>query len=312
MTPAGDIERDSYAERRPGASVELATRQHGVVAHDQLLADGWTADQIRYAVRIRRLIPVHLGVYAVGHRRLSFEGCVTAAILAGGEGAAISNFTAATLWGIAPKRGEIEISVPRTRRWNPGTLVVHRPRKLVDDITSHKGIAVTTVARTLMDCSPQCSIQELRRMLNEAEYLRLADRTLVADRLRQSPGAPGARKLKRVLATNAPPSRSELERRFHQLIAANGFPAPKRNSIVEIRGELFEVDAWWPEHRLVVELDGAKAHDTENRFELDRRRDELFVAEGIRVVRITWKRVTTERADLLRSLTALLATPGRR
>jgi very-short-patch-repair endonuclease len=183
---------------------------------------------------------------------------------------------------------------------------------LADDIVISNGIAVTSVPRTLMDLAPRYSIQELRRMINEAEYQRLADRALFADRLSRSPNARGARKLKRVLATNAPPSRSELERRFHQLIAGKGFPAPRRNSIVEIRGERFEVDAWWPEHRLVVELDGVRAHDTDNRFELDRRRDELFTTEGIRVVRVTWKRVTQDRLDLLRSLRALLATPGRR
>ena len=147
-------------------------------------------------------------------------------------------------------------------------------------------------------------------MLNEVEYQRLADRALIADRLARTPNVHGARKLKRVLGSNAPPSRSELERRFHQLIAGKRLPAPKRNSIVEIRGERFEVDAWWPQHRLVVELDGVRAHDTDNRFELDRRRDELFAAEGIQVVRVTWKRVTKERADLLRSLRAILARSG--
>jgi very-short-patch-repair endonuclease len=147
-------------------------------------------------------------------------------------------------------------------------------------------------------------------MINEAEYQRLADRVLVADRLARTPNVNGARKLKRVLATNALPSRSELERRFHQLIAGKGLPAPRRNSIVEIRGERFEVDAWWPEHRLVVELDGVKAHDTDSRFELDRRRDELFTSEGFRVVRVTWKRVTKERVDLLRSLQTILRRSG--
>jgi very-short-patch-repair endonuclease len=200
--------------------------------------------------------------------------------------------------------------VPRTRRFNPDTLWVHRPHRLIDDIVIKDGIAVTTVPRTLMDLGPRCSIQELRRMLNEAEYQRLADRAIVADRLARTPNVHGARRLRRVLATNAPPSRSELERRFHQLIAGKGLPAPRRNSVVEIRGERFEVDAWWPEHRLVVELDGAKAHDTDNRFELDRRRDELFTAEGIRVVRVTWKRVTTEQLDLVRSLSALLVQSG--
>lgn len=311
MTPAGDIRRDIADKRRPGV-VELATRQQGIVARRQLIALGWTVHQINEALDRGDLIRIHRGVYAVGHTALSFDAKLVAAAFAGGDGAAISHSTAAALWGLSPQRGRIEISVPRSRRWNPSTLVVHRPHRLIDDITSHRGIAVTTVARTLMDCSPHCSIQELRRMLNEAEYQRLVDRSLVTDRLNQTPAARGARRLKRVLATNAPPSRSELERRFHQLIAGKAFPAPRRNSIVEIRRERFEVDAWWPEHRLVVELDGAKGHDTDNRFELDRRRDELFMAEGIRVVRVTWKRVTAERADLLKSLNSLLATPGRR
>lgn len=310
MTPAGDIEAFMGPERRLSAPFELGSAQHGVVSRSQLVWAGWSARQIKTAISSRRLTVLHRGVYAVGHVALEFEGRLTAAVLAGGEGAAVSHLSAARLWGIGPMPQRVEISVPRTRRFNPDTVVVHRPHRLIDDIVIRNGIAVTTVPRTLMDLAPRCSIQELRRMLNESEYQRLADRTLVADRLARTPSVHGARKLKRVLATNAPPSRGELERRFHQLIARSGLPAPRRNSIVEIRGERFEVDAWWPEHRLVVELDGAKAHNTDNRFELDRRRDELFVAEGIRVVRITWKRVTTDSVDLVRSMNALLVRTG--
>ncbi|HWI23014.1 MAG TPA: type IV toxin-antitoxin system AbiEi family antitoxin domain-containing protein [Baekduia sp.] len=310
MSSVGDISRHIGDKRRPSVA-DLATRQHGIVRRSQLIALGWTTHQVNAAIARRELIAIHRGVYAVGHSAVGFEGRLVAAIFAGGSGSAISHFAAAALWGIAEPRGQIEISVPRNRRWNPSTVVVHRPHRLVEDIAQRNGIAVTTVARTIMDLAPLCPIQELRRMLHEAEVARLTDRVDVYERLMLTPAARGARRLKRVLATNAAPSKHELERRFHQLIAGKGIHAPRRNSVVEIRGEIFEVDAWWPEHRLVVELDGFAVHGTRTKFESDRRRDELFLTEGIHVVRVTWLRVTRDSADLVRSLRTLLSTPGR-
>jgi very-short-patch-repair endonuclease len=66
------------------------------------------------------------------------------------------------------------------------------------------------------------------------------------------------------------------------------------------------VDIFWPDQRLIVELDGREYHDDEDAFEDDRDKDADLVAAGFRVVRVTWNRLTQEperEAARLRRLT---------
>lgn len=72
----------------------LADAQHGVVSRTQLIAVGVTERQIDYRLRRKRLRKIHLGVYAVGHRALKPEGVWMAAVLAAGEGAVLSHWSA--------------------------------------------------------------------------------------------------------------------------------------------------------------------------------------------------------------------------
>ena len=59
-----------------------ATRQHGTVATAQLVAAGLGRGAIHLRVRQGRLHPIHRGVYAVGHPRLTTRGHMWAAVLA--------------------------------------------------------------------------------------------------------------------------------------------------------------------------------------------------------------------------------------
>jgi hypothetical protein len=49
----------------------LASRQHGVVTREQLLAAGFTRRMIEGKLRSGYLIPIHPGVYLVGHRAVA-------------------------------------------------------------------------------------------------------------------------------------------------------------------------------------------------------------------------------------------------
>jgi len=87
---------------------DLATRQHGVVSTRQLLAMGYAERTIHEWNASGRLHPLHQGVYAVGHRRLTWHSHCWAAIL-GAEAnetdelvwpAVASHGSAAYLWGL--------------------------------------------------------------------------------------------------------------------------------------------------------------------------------------------------------------------
>src|SRR6478736_3132343 len=80
----------------------LPERQWGVVALGQLRALGLGRGAVAHRVAAGRLLRVHRGVYAVGHRALGPEGRWLAAVLACGSGALLSHASAARLWDIRP------------------------------------------------------------------------------------------------------------------------------------------------------------------------------------------------------------------
>jgi very-short-patch-repair endonuclease len=70
----------------------------------------------------------------------------------------------------------------------------------------------------------------------------------------------------------------------------------------------FEVDSYWPEHLLAVEVDSRAHHLTTAAFECDRERDIVLQLAGIRVVRITERRLL-ERPDAVADDVARLLAP---
>ena len=108
----------------------IASRQHGVISSTQLIAAGLTTSAIGRWVSAGRLHRIHRGVYAVGHTALTHRGRWMAAVLACGEGAALSHTDAAYLLDLLPppaNRGPVHLTVAGDggRRRRDG-LVVHR------------------------------------------------------------------------------------------------------------------------------------------------------------------------------------------
>lgn len=291
----------------------LADAQHRVVGRLQLLDLGLTARSIGYRVSIGRLHEVLPSVYSVGAKRLTVEGRGMAVALWGGQGATISHRSAAALWGVLPARGMIHVTCRRRRNPRPG-IAVHQRRLAADEVTTHEGIPVTTVARTLLDIAATEGRNALVRALREAEYLRLADATSLPTLIARYPGARGSKVAASVLGERRTPghTESELEDRFVEFLAARGLPMPRTNAWVEVRDERFRVDCLWEQEMVVVELDGHRAHDADDRFESDRRRDLALTGVGYAVARVTWRRLHDDPDGLASDLRDLLGRRGRR
>jgi len=58
-------------------------------------------------------------------------------------------------------------------------------------------------------------------------------------------------------------------------------------------------DLYWPAHHLVVEFDGWGAHGHRLAFESNRKRDQVLVACGIRVMRVTDRHLTNEHIAVI-------------
>lgn len=298
-----DVEIDTRQWDRVLAA--LAERQHGVVARWQLLELGMGRGAIARRLECGRLHLVHRGVYAVGHRALSKRGRFMAAVLAGGPGAVLSHRSAAELWGMRQSsRARIEITVEGSSRTRPG-IEAHRGKLAPDEVTTHDGIPVTTVPRTLLDLAAVVPATQVERALNEAEVLRLWDPLSLEDLLDRHPGARGTAAMRGMIETarrGAEITRSELENRFLTLIAEKGLPRPETNVIIEG----LEVDCCWREQRVIVELDGHAAHGTRAGFERDRERDRKLHVAGWRPIRVTWWQLDREPDEVAADVEALL------
>ena len=283
----------------------IARRQRFVVAHRQLVEAGVSRRAIQHRLEIGRLHPLHRGVYLVGHPVPLPLARPTAALLACGAGAVLSHLSAAYLWGIRENRaGPVHVTVPADRRpTSRAGVVIHRSgTRATGEARRRDSLPVTSPVRTLIDLAAVVPERELKWAVEEARVRRLLKLRELAVAHEAHRGRRGAAALGRVLAaTGAAPTatRSEAERRLLDLIAAAGLPAPRAN--VRVAGHL--VDLYWPAERLVVELDGYAYHAHREAFERDRRRDGDLAAAGIRVIRLTWRRITAEPA----AVTALLA-----
>ena len=281
---------------------ELAGRQHGVVSLAQLRELGVPRHAVDRRLRARRWYPLHRGVYAVGHRALTWRSHLIAAVYACGPGALASHRAAGALHGLV-KSGRIEVTAARGRKPKPG-ITVHRARSLHDpDRTFIAAVPVTTVARTLVDLADTESEERLAKAVHQAEILRVFDLRALEQAQARAGTRTGRGRLTRVLAAYQPELhllRSRAERRVRDLCAEAGLPKPQFN--ISLGG--YELDVYWPEARLALEIDGAETHDTTYAFHSDRRRDRALAAQGIQVNRVTWPDLN---ADLTRQLREILA-----
>lgn len=286
---------------------ELATRQHGVVSIRQMIDDlGYSRGAVARATASAHLHPLHRGVYAVGHTNLSLRGRCLAAVFASGPEALLSHYSAAWLWGLA-RWSPIPLSVTSPISRGPRTPIrLHRSRILTAaDCEAIDAIPVTAVPRTALDLAAKLRPQQLLRLLDRAEELRLFDLRRFEDMLRRAGGHRGAGPLRGALEIYrpAPFTRSGLERRFRELVLEAGLPRP----VTGFNEASYELDVYWPEERFAVELDTYETHGSHLSFEEDRLRQENLKLAGVEMIRVTGHRLDQEPRQVIERVARLLA-----
>lgn len=284
-----------------------AARQHGIVSRQQLVDAGLGRGAIEHRLRIGWLHRMYRCVFAVGHPPLTREARWMGAVLVHGASAALSHVCATALWEIRPYTGEwIDVTISsRNGRKRRHGIRLHRSSTLTaDDIGAHRGIPVTTIARTLLDVAATLREPSLARTVEQTEIRRLFDLRAVERTLARNPTHPGAVRLTRALELYRDDefTRSDLEPIFLALCAAHGIPRPLVNHIVE--GE--EADFFWPVQRVIVETDGRATHFTRSAYESDRARDARLLALGYRTMRVTERQIRLGSATVAQTLLAVL------
>jgi very-short-patch-repair endonuclease len=247
----------------------------------------------------------HRGVYLVGAGPVDHATRSLAAVLACGEGAWLSHRAAAVLWRLlATSEATIDVSVEgrRTRdrvgiRTHLRTRIDRRDRRIRD------GVPVTAPALTLLDLA-EVEPAMLERALNEARVNRLTSQSELAATMSRYPGHHGLAALLPLFRaqSNDDFSREEAEGRLWELIGLAALPEPRRN--FHFRG--YEIDFFWPDLRLAVELDGYRWHSSRDRLNRDRQRDAALTALGVQVLRFSYDQLG-EPAKLVAQLAATIA-----
>jgi len=277
---------------------ELAERQHGVVARRQLIALGLGRGLIQDRLDSGKLVELHRGVFALGHRRISLHGEWMAATLACGPNAHLSHGSAAQLWGIRGIRRPHEVlRVSGHRR--PHGVWLHQTRSLPDeDVTIEAGIPVTTIERTIMDNAGRLDERQLEHMIVDADRSGRLNWQELHRRMEQGNGRKGLRRARRVAARIDPRAAdtiSPLEVDFFSLCQRAGMPLPQVN--VWIEGHL--VDFYWPQAKVIVETDGYKYHKDRVAFERDHETTVALTAAGYMVHRATYRMLKRDPGPFL-------------
>ncbi len=283
---------------------EVAGAQRGLVHRSQLRALGITRGSYEHRLQTGALHPVLPSVLSVVYPVLEPLAQETAALLYAGENTVLSHDSAAALWRMARNPSFVALTVVgRHVRTRPG-LHVHQVSGLdIRDVRLHQGFPVTSPARTLIDCA--VSELPLDRLLNEARALKLVTDHEIHEAMERCPRRTGVRALRALLDAERDSgyTRSEAERLLKRIITEAGIEAPIFNS----RVEGIEADAYWPKHRLIVEVDGYQYHGRWASFQSDRARDNHLITTGYTVLRFTWHQLTQRPlpvlAQIVRALT---------
>jgi very-short-patch-repair endonuclease len=291
---------------KPQRIADIAARQGGHVTRTQLYALGLSRRAVEHRLEQGVLIAAHRGVYAVGHLPTNPLDRARGALLAAGPRSALAHQTALAYWqGLKHWPEPLELISANDRR--PTNLVVHYSSTLLHrDIRQVDGLRVTSPARTALDLAPRVSAKQRTRIVNDLRHQNRLTVEQLRDIADRNPRHPGARLIKDLIGdSQREPTRSELEDAFLRLLKKYKLPTPQVN--VHVAGH--RVDAYFPDHELVVELDGRLTHgnDWKPAFELDRARAvDVLLATNLPTIRFTWDQITRRARPTAIKLQAIL------
>ncbi len=302
------------------ALLRYAATQHGVISAAEAANFDVSRAQLRSGTRRGDWLTPHSGVLISAAAPATWmQRCMVATQRTGGL---ISHRAAARLHGLDGFHGSesgtrgsssssgrgvgesalIELTVPDSRSRAVGDFLIHRTCVLApEDCTVTAGIAVTSIARTLVDLGAVVSDDRVEQALDDAirrgYSLRWITETL--DRV-DRPGPSGCASLRRVLARpdrQGPIPDSMFERSMERMAVAGGMPQPERqfrvyDGLGSTHGGLgilvAQLDAAWPAAKLGVEAHSARWHDGNRRGRADQRRDNRLAGLGWELLYLSW------------------------
>lgn len=295
---------------RNSGLADLLAVQFGCASRAQLRDRGFSDPAISRFVQRGIAEAILPGVLRFTFVPRSWEQKPMAVYLWAGPESWISGLTAATIHKLGDFRFHpIEVGTTRHLSKRNG-IRVHRLQEMPScDRCRIGSMAVTTAARTIVDCAGYLSARRSEIMLDKAVRDKKTTYEAVNWRMEDlcHQGRPGCHRLRPVLRDRgnglAIPE-SELESLFVALIRSAGLPQPVRQFRVGNSDTfLGRLDFVYADGKINIEVDGRKHHVLRPDFERDRTRDNELNLMGWIVLRFTWRDVLfrpNEVADKIR------------
>jgi hypothetical protein len=301
----------------------LARRLASPARHAELLALGLQKYDLERLLR-RGVLQRAYGRYVSGSldRDLARAACAQAAH----PKSVISHATAAGLVGLrvwtgSDRRRPVWLTREPGGRRNlkRADLVLRRAGLSVADLQLHRGLWLTSDARTTVDIARELPLREAVVTVDDAlsRSVPLAELEAVLERQAHWPGVETARA---AVALGDAGAESVLESYSRVILVEGGLPAPVLQ--VEFwdgyRWLPVRVDLWWPEFRTVGEADGLEKYDAATPAERRRRlrraheRDQRLADRGVEVVHFGWEDAVFGPTALVRRFEAAFARGARR
>ncbi len=273
----------------------VAERQAGAFTRRQALDAGATVDQVRWRVRRGAWVPVLGSVLRSAARSPDELTDLVAASLTWPD-AVVALGSAARVHRVpVAADARVHVVVPSARRAR-GRLTPHEFPLDECDVVEVLGAQVTTLRRTVLDCLGRLPPEQSLDLLAWVSARRLVtpeDLTAWVVGHPRRWGNPGRARAAERLARGAV---NPAEDRLHAILRQAGIRGWRAAaSLREELGIWAQADVYFPDVRLVIEVDGRRAHG-DVRFQSDRTRQNLLVGAGCTVLRYTWSDLV-ERPD---------------
>lgn len=288
----------------------VAWQQGRTFTRGQAIAAGVTEGQLRWRIHRGVWIPVVGTVLRdVDHEPDELTDLFAARLT--WPDAVVVLGTAARVHRLPVARdGLLHVVVP-TGRPARGPLTPHRYRLDPADVTHVLGVPVTTERRTVLDCLGRLPGGPALDLLAWVSSRRLLVPDELAEWLVGHPRQWGNPARARAVARLARGAVNPAEDLLHEILRKAGITGWLAGvSLQEHVGVWAQADVYFPDVRLVLEVDGRGAHGA-RRFQSDRTRQNRLVEAGCTVLRYTWRDLTERPAmvahQIRRMLTALRA-----
>lgn len=195
------------------AAAVLASLQLSVITTEQLALVGVGRRVLARRVARGQVTRIMRGAYLRGAPPAPPGALELAACVVCGPSAVVSHGSAAWLWDLANPSDLVELSVVGGHPRDRSGLRIHRVCALDPaDVADVRGIPVTAPARTIFDLAGSRELDDVERMLSDANARQLVTERELRACLSRAAGRTGAPTLRKLLAPGPTITRARSER----------------------------------------------------------------------------------------------------